>query len=78
MLWGYPGTNPSMTRTIRLGTQYVPYLGLQGKQMLWVYPGTYPGMTRTTTLGTRVPQSVYPRYDQNNQAWYPGTPDPYS
>ena len=46
-LWGYPGTNPSMTQTARL------------------VPGCYP-------LG--VP-GYQPEYDQNDQDWYPSSPE---
>ena len=57
--------------------------------LLWECPSTYPSMTKTTRFGTRVPQRIYPteqyilwgypislpEYDQNNQVWYPGTPE---
>ena len=54
ILWGCPGTCPSMTKNI---------LGYD-----WRYPGTCPGMTKTARFGTRVPQSIYPTLSRHNLA----------
>ena len=59
MIWGYPGTYPSMTKITRFVTR-VPQRIYRTKQyILWGYPGTYPSMTKTTGIGTRVLQSRY-------------------
>ena len=72
ILWGHPGTYPSMTLW--------GYPGTYPNMTLWGYPGTYPSMTLWGYPGTY--PSTYdplgvpgytPEYDQNNQVCYPST-----